>query len=384
MARFEDKLVLGNWILHQFGMENLEILGKTLSARHLIGFNEENSSKFLYEIMSLIPEEKRTVKNELLRQYDDNIVKYWRQITEKRNTFGNMLYPLYFQYLSILFTEHYLNCYFSDKSGLCSELNHFLVNFNRSFTEPHRIESFKESELNKLAIWIATGGGKTLIMHVNILQFQHYRNKFGKDKYFNRTILLTTNEGLSLQHKEEMDASNMEAELFVKDGGALFMAFSAQIIDIHKLKDKSGDKTIAVDSFESNNLVLVDEGHRGASGIDWMTKRNQLCENGFSFEYSATFGQAIKAASGKDTAPKGKQPKAPKYRLTQQYAKSILFDYSYKFFHGDGYGKDHLILNLSNAWVEDQIQLYLTGCVLSFYQQKNFLRINNQILKNIY
>ena len=27
-----------------------------------------------------------------------------------------------------------------------------------------------------------------------------------------------------------------------------------------------GDKTVAVDAFEGNNLVLVDEGHRGASG----------------------------------------------------------------------------------------------------------------------
>ena len=54
----------------------------------------------------------------------------------------------------------------------------------------------------------------------------------------------------------------------------------------------------------------------------------------------------------------------------QQYAKCILFDYSYKYFHGDGYGKDHYILNLSQAWSEEQVQLYLTGCILAFYQQK--------------
>jgi hypothetical protein len=47
---------------------------------------------------------------------------------------------------------------------------------------------------------------------------------------------------------------------------------------------------------KSNNLVLVDEGHRGASGGEegaWMRFRNALCEKGFSFEYSATFGQAV-------------------------------------------------------------------------------------------
>ena len=381
MARFEMKLVLGQWMLRQFGVESLEILGKTLSADHLIGFDEENSSRYLYELMSWIPEAGRPVKNNLLREYDDNIVKYWRRITERRNHAGNTLYPLYFQYLSILFTEHYLTRYFDNKAALCAELNHFLVDYNQEHlkqkgkqAEAHFIEPFKESELNKLAVWIATGGGKTLIMHVNILQFQHYLKKSGKAKTFNRTILLTPNEGLSVQHKEEMDASNLDADLFVKDGGSLFTQSSAQIIDIHKLKEKSGDKTVAVESFESNNLVLVDEGHRGASGVDWMAKRNQLCETGFSFEYSATFGQAIKAASGKDFAPTGKQSSSPKYRLIQQYAKCILFDYSYKFFHGDGYGKDHFILNLSDVWTPEQTQLYLTGCILSFYQQKKLFK----------
>ncbi|MCH9698157.1 MAG: DEAD/DEAH box helicase family protein, partial [Gammaproteobacteria bacterium] len=375
MDRFEDKLVLGRWMLRQFGVDSLEVLGKTLSADHLLGFTEDNTSRFLDELIVLISEDNRAVNNDLLRQYDDNIVKHWRQITEKRNHAGNTLYPLYFQYLAVLFTEHYLDRYFNDKTALCNDLNHFLVDDNRNLPEKHWIDPFRESDLNKLAVWIATGGGKTLIMHVNILQFQHYLNKSGKARDFNQTILLTPNEGLSLQHQEEMKESGMHAGLFVKDGGSLFNQSSyVQIIDIHKLKEKSGEKTIAVESFESNNLVLVDEGHRGASGKDWMSKRNQLCETGFSFEYSATFGQAIKAASGKDTAPTGNTKPSAKYQLIQQYAKCILFDYSYKYFHGDGYGKDHFILNLSNAWTPEQVQLYLTGCILNFYQQKKLFQ----------
>lgn len=174
----------------------------------------------------------------------------------------------------------------------------------------------------------------------------------------------------------------MSADLFVKDGGSLFTQSSAQIIDIHKLKEKSGEKTIAVESFESNNLVLVDEGHRGASGKDWMAKRNQLCETGFSFEYSATFGQAIKAANGSDFAPMGRARPSAKYQLIQQYAKCILFDYSYKYFHGDGFGKDHFILNLSDAWSPEQIQLYLTGCILSFYQQKKLFKDKHKSIQD--
>ena len=109
-----------------------------------------------------------------------------------------------------------------------------------------------------------------------------------------------------------------------------------------------GEKTIAIDAFEGNNLVLVDEGHRGASGGEegaWMRFRNALCENGFSFEYSATFGQAVKGNRG----------------LTDLYAKSILFDYSYRYFYGDGFGKDYQILNLD----EGTQATYISLCSIS-------------------
>ena len=122
-----------------------------------------------------------------------------------------------------------------------------------------------------------------------------------------------------------------------------------------KLAEDSGRKTVAADAFEGNNLVLVDEGHRGSSSEigAWMTRRAQLCERGFSFEYSATFGQAIKPGSS----------------LMGQYAKAILFDYSYRYFYRDGYGKEHRILNLKEERDEEQRQLYLTGCLLAFLQQ---------------
>jgi hypothetical protein len=92
----------------------------------------------------------------------------------------------------------------------------------------------------------------------------------------------------------------------------------------------------------------------------WMQKRNQLCENGFSFECSATFGQAMKA-SGNRT-------------LEQTYAKCILFDYSYKYFYADGYSKDYRILNLADDSDENVRRQYLTACLLSFYQQLKLYR----------
>jgi len=220
-----------------------------------------------------------------------------------------------------------------------------------------QIEPFTPNDLNKLAFWMATGSGKTLLMHCHIRQYLYYLNNAGRQQELNRIILLTPNEGLSRQHEEEFKLSGIEATLYDKAGPTLYSRRGVDIIDIHKLRETSGEKTVAVDNFEGNNLVLVDEGHRGSGGEEWMDKRARLCANGFSFEYSATFGQAIKAATGKKQA------------LTQTYAKSILFDYSYKFFYNDGYGKDFNILNLAEEHEAETRPLYLTACMLAFYQQ---------------
>jgi len=200
-------------------------------------------------------------------------------------------------------------------------------------------------------------------MHINILQYKHYLKKHNRERELNRIILLTPNEGLSQQHLGEFELSNIEADLFSKEGRSLYSSGDVEIIDIHKLREESGEKTVAVEAFEGNNLVMVDEGHRGASSSEvglWMQRRNQLCENGFSFEYSATFGQSIKASRSKP--------------LEQTYCKCILLDYSYKYFYGDGYGKEYQILNLEDDSDEVVRKKYLVACLLAFYQQQKLYR----------
>src|SRR6185436_13702744 len=148
---------------------------------------------------------------------------------------------------------------------------------------------------------------------------------------------------------------------FSKEGRGLFAGRAVEILEVTRLRDETGDRTIAIDAFEGNNLVLVDEGHRGASGGEegaWMRFRNALCEKGFSFEYSATFGQAVKGSP----------------RLTELYAKGTLFDYSYRYFYGDGFGKDYQILNLDEGTQQNHLELYLVASLLSFYQQQRLYR----------
>src|SRR5690606_26128241 len=228
---------------------------------------------------------------------------------------------------------------------------------------------FELKDLNKLAFWNATGSGKTLIMHVNIKQYLHYATLYNQHQQ-NKVLLITPNEGLSKQHLEELKLSDIRANRFMKNDAGMFSGKQVEVLEITKLAEDSRDKTVAVDSFETDNLVLIDEGHGGMSGDSWKRYRDKLSETGFAFEYSATFGQAINAATG-----------SKRTEFTDEYAKSILFDYSYKYFYEDGYGKDYRIFNLKEG-DEDYRKLYLTANLVSFFQQQLLYKEQNVKLRD--
>ncbi|CUS78266.1 hypothetical protein JGI14_10041, partial [Candidatus Kryptonium thompsonii] len=104
---------------------------------------------------------------------------------------------------------------------------------------------------------------------------------------------------------------------------------------------KGGGVTLPVETFEGRNLIFVDEGHKGKRSEEqkWAKLRDKLSENGFVFEYSATFGQIL-SEKNKETLV--------------EYAKSIVFDYSYKYFYLDGYGKDFSVLNVKGTGISEQ------------------------------
>lgn len=353
---FHDFLVLNRYLLGLFNQENLQGFRDRLHSDDNIGMAEDGQTRFFHELTARLFHTD-AVPIDDLRRYDLNIVRHWQQITEKRNrTDGTLLQMKYFQYLSLLFTEIYLDRYFNRQQALLSDLNAELdeMRLLHDKSPLAKAPEYCVEDLGKLAYWNATGSGKTLIMHVNILQYLHYFSGNSTVKPDN-IILLTPNEGLSKQHLVDFALSGIEAQLFDKNSGGLFAA-TVQIIEITRLGDKDGDKTVNTAFFEGNNLILVDEGHRGSSGDVWLKQRQILAKNGFSFEYSATFGQA--AGNGK-----GKQKE-----IFETYAKAVLFDYSYKFFHADGYGKESLILNLPKD-EKSASDKYFTACLLSFYQQ---------------
>ena len=353
-ARLQEALVLHKYILHLLGCKDLEALSQDLKDPALEGVDDEGTSRIFYALKMHMYDYE--IKVEKLYEYDRNIVKHTKEINERREE--KITWKCY-QYLARLFTEIYLDRFFSDKHRLLDDINEFMVHdFNQRTETWHDMPMFTEDDLNKVAFWAATGSGKTLMMHVNIKQYLHYAEKHNAKK-LNRIMILTPNEGLSNQHIEELHKSNFDAQFFSKQSrGSVFEGQIIDVIDINKLAEQDGDKTVAVDSFEGNNLVLVDEGHKGSGGEVWKGYRNKLTQEGFSFEYSATFGQAIAAQAGTN-----------RMALLEEYGKATLFDYSYRYFYNDGYGKDYRIMNMAMVENEELLNMYLTAYLLCLYEQ---------------
>lgn len=399
---FHQELVLNRWALGFFQGGTLAALKLRLGDDRFEGIDEDGQTKFFHELTRGLFDPNKVPEAEL-RRYDLNIVTHWQAITEQRNKLeGHALQMKYFQYLSLLLTELYLDWYFNRRQALLDGLNEEMGRY-RAEADEDSFRDFEADDLNKIAFWNATGSGKTLLLHVNIHQYLYYFQAGCSDSYPDKIILLTPNEGLSRQHLEELHLSGFGFSQFFNKAQSPARG-AIEVIDINKLGDEMGDKTVAVEAFEGNNLVLVDEGHRGAGTAAgaWMARRDALVRGGFAFEYSATFGQAVAkgmtvAAVEKDIQKKrakmlfgttnwkkldatqlaqlaltAEDKRRARMLATREiYAKCILFDYSYKFFYEDGYGKESLILNMNGEVYEhaDNARKYFTACLLAYYQQ---------------
>lgn len=344
-ARLEQRLVLLRWMLHTLGAQDNRSLLEAC-ARAEEGVDEDG----VFHVTRLLVAQVKdaAMRRDLLR-YDANIRRHLERINQARA--AQPLQLRYFQVLALLFTELYLDRLKQAPGALLDALNRILS----SLPEKALFQPFGRDDLRKLAFWMATGSGKTLLLHFNLLQYRHYF-----PGPLNNILLITPNAGLSEQHLAEARASGLHAERFDPERPGLLPGRDAlQVIEITKLVEdkKGGGVTVPVARFLREgvpNLIFVDEGHKGSGGEVWKGYRDQLGATGFTFEYSATFGQALNAAGNED--------------LLAEYGKAIAFDYSYRYFHGDGFGKDFRLLNVGGDDPEVRDAL-MAANLLSYYQQ---------------
>lgn len=178
--------MLNQWLLGLFDVARLEELADRLKAPEAEGYTDDNTTRFV-DLVAGLPSRHALLNRDTLRGYDENIVCHWKRIGERRERIGGTTLVLkYFLYLGLLFTEIYLDRFFSDFEGLRDALNAQVDHFNAEQSEANQVDHYVDDDLRKVAFWQATGSGKALLMHINILQYQHYLAKHGRAHELNR------------------------------------------------------------------------------------------------------------------------------------------------------------------------------------------------------
>ncbi|MEQ6886481.1 DEAD/DEAH box helicase family protein [Salicola sp. Rm-C-2C1-2] len=207
----------------------------------------------------------------------------------------------YYQILALYFTEHVLK----EKRG-----------------------GKRYNDQKALAYWMATGSGKTLLMHLNILQ---YIDHIGGPQSFDELQIILTTPGVNLieQHQRELGEvvrhlnriHNNRIKLIADTTGAL-------------LNREKGFFQMP-ENPRIHRLVLVDEGHIGLSTDSetgaFKALRSELLHptHSFLFEYSATYHGIAETH-------------------VREYEEQIVYDYNYYRFFRDGYGKDYAFQSLND------------------------------------
>jgi hypothetical protein len=368
LEKFQCRLALVDYFRHAFGVEDVN---DPTSVRRFYdalekqreGYNAEGRS---YVANVLEGRVRGIVAADLLR-YDANVRRHIEALNHRRTepiTFK------YFQILAALMTERYLDCATHGPEAFLADINAFVKKQNEIRGGRIELPTFTIGDLNKLAFWMATGSGKTLLMHLNYYQYLDYCPDISEN-----ILLVTPNAGLSEQHMAEMAKSGISCQYFNADTGDFFSndPRTVKVIEITKLVEEKtgGGKSVAVSHLGGSNLVFVDEGHKGAGSEAqaWRNRRAALAENGFTFEYSATFGQGIGGAGTE---------------IEEEYGRAILFDYSYPRFYEDGYGKDYRILNLEQDLDQRLTDRYLLANLLTFYEQVHCYEVNYRVFYTEY
>jgi len=352
-----DRLILFRYFNALLGAERFEDLQSDLR-RQRPGIDAYGHSHF-FNVLS--GRAGLRLPLDRLALYDRNIISDVARLNAHR---AERVELLYFQYLAALYTEIFLDQRANRPEAFVNELNGFLRVHNDRLPWGARYHLFTLADLNKLAFWMATGSGKTLLLHLNYYQFLRYHPNPGDN-----LLLVTPNEALSAQHLAELRLSGIPARSFLNSQPAIDTdAVGTPLLRVIEITKITANKTgsgvsVDVEAFGDHNLLFVDEGHKGQGGEAWKALRDRLGANGFTFEYSATFGQAIDATRDND--------------LLEEYSKAILFDYSYKYFYGDGFGKDYQVLNLRDDRYDAPgapgglTDSFLLANLLAFYEQSH-------------
>jgi hypothetical protein len=283
--------------------------------------------------------------------------------------------PRYPQYLALLLMAHAQQRLAQDETRLLHEANaykqviwHGQALGRTEKAERAVVEDFRAEDFQVFAFWMATGAGKTHVLHACLAMLED--RGLGLGRGFDRVVLITPSESMSRQHASALGA-HMANPVFVypDDGDSTQIAHLSRntvlVIDINKMtQDKKGDGLrLDTQAFrDARNLVFVDEGHKGGKSEEsiWKSIQSELAgighrqkrHRGMLIEFSATFGQLADAD-----------------HAFARYAKSVVYDYPYDRFHADLYGKDFDVRNIQGTAATDNLEDALAASLVAYWFQ---------------
>ena len=357
--RFDRSLLLVRWLADELGGRYSELLERIKEAP------DAGAAGASARLMAVLSRSGLRVAPEALVRAERAFMADWAEIARSRETASGERFRLtHFQWLAALFVELYL-ARLAAPSGRAALTDALNVLREQAFGY---LPEVRPAELNRLALWMATGSGKTLMLHLNTLQFlRHAPAILGQLPQ--RIMLLTPSETLSNQHRLELELSGLDD---------ISLGRSLEITELTKLylpEGRDGERirvkegvSVNTDQYPGPNLLLVDEGHKGGksnSGEEsaFRERRQALAGTharfpvegvpGFEFEYSATFAQIADGDPG----------------FFDDYARCTVFDYGYRRFHDDGFGKSPRSLVTRDS--HDQ-NLVLTAALVAFWRQVTY------------
>ena len=357
--RFDRSLLLVRWLADELGGRYNELLERVKDAPDT---GAPGASARLAAVLSR--NGLRVAPDDLARM-ERAFMTDWAGIAKAREAATGERFALtHFQWLAALFVELYL-ARLAAPGGRVALVD--AINSLRDQVFAY-LPPVQAADLNRLALWMATGSGKTLMLHLNTLQFlRHADNILGQAPQ--RVLLLTPSETLSTQHRAELALSGLDD---------ISLGRTLEITELTKLylpEGRDGVRTrvkegvsVCTDQYPGPNLLLVDEGHKGGksnSGDEsaFRERRQALTGThekfpvegvaGFEFEYSATFAQIADGDPG----------------FFNDYARCTVFDYGYRRFHDDGFGKTPRSLVTPDQHAQD---LVLTAALVAFWRQVRY------------
>ena len=353
--RFDRSLLLVRWLADELGGRYSDLLARVKDAP------DTGAPGASARLASVLSRAGLRAAPEQLAKAERDFMADWQSIASAREAMTGERFALtHFQWLAALFVELYLTQLAA--TGGRAELTRSL----NAVREDHYayLPPVAPYELNRLALWMATGSGKTLMLHLNTRQFlRHAKAILGQEPQ--RVLLLTPSETLSRQHKTELALSGLDditlsRTLEVTELTKLYLPENAD----GRIRIKEG-VSVCTDQYPGPNLLLVDEGHKGKSNSGeasaFRARRQALVGThekfsvegvpGFEFEYSATFAQI---ADG-DPA------------FFNDYARCTVFDYGYRRFHDDGFGKSPRSLVTRESHAQNMV---LAAALVAFWRQQ--------------